>query len=119
MQRNNQKHPEISPPKMSLITRTEARILIYLETVQPHLKYAAAIENKLNLDHGTTIRTLQKMETKKWILHTNRTHIKVFYQTTEIAPLAAARQLLQTDQEEGSTTSGKEVANGKRTYEGL
>jgi DNA-binding MarR family transcriptional regulator len=78
------------------IKHSEARILVYLSVVRNDLKHVTAINGKLKNDYSYTMRVLQAMVEKGWLLkHKYKRH--VFYDLTKEAPLEDAKMLFNSD----------------------
>jgi predicted transcriptional regulator len=79
--------------KKKLLKRSEARIMVYLESVDNTEKYVTAISNHLKIDYVYLLRILRQMLTKGWlkIHHFNN---KTFYDLACKAPIDKAKQVL-------------------------
>tara|TARA_R100001530_G_scaffold41579_1_gene31783 strand:- start:732 stop:986 length:255 start_codon:yes stop_codon:yes gene_type:complete len=73
---------------------SEARILMFLDNAERRFKYAGFITHKLNIEYNFLILRLKEMRMKGWIqrVHTSN---KVFYTVTTIAPMKAAKKVLE------------------------
>lgn len=74
------------------ITQTQARILIYLSSVHRSRKYVSAISSKLDIDYSYCLKVLQTMLGKGWLTKTAIRN-KMFYFTTETAPIENAHRI--------------------------
>jgi len=75
------------------IKDSEARIIIYLNTVHKSRKYVTAISAKLNIDYSYLMRVLNVMLIKNWVTKF-RSRKKVYYELTQQAPIEQAQALL-------------------------
>jgi DNA-binding MarR family transcriptional regulator len=72
------------------ITKTEARILIYLKHAKPELHYIMAISQKLCVAYNYTSQILNQMEQKGWVKKQKSEYRKSFYFLTGKADLKEA-----------------------------
>jgi len=75
------------------LTRTEARILVYISQVPPRLRFGAAIASKLDMDYAYALMNLSRMKSKGW-LYTTCPIKKKYWFITEMAPLENSKRLL-------------------------
>lgn len=74
--------------------KSEARILVYLKTADPRLRYSAKIAAKLGTDYGYLLKTLNEMVTKTWIKKIKSDYGKTFYQLTGKANMRIAVEIV-------------------------
>lgn len=73
---------------------SEARIIIYLNTVHSKHKFSRKIAAKLDIDYAYILQILYNMHEKKWITK-DRYALKTYYILTGKAPIQAAREQLK------------------------
>ena len=74
---------------------SEARILIFLNTVDERYKFAKEISYKLNMDYGYVLRMLGLLKFKGQIIDFRREN-KVFYSLTKLAQVEEAKKVHMT-----------------------
>ena len=79
------------------LKKSEARIIVYLHNASMHVKYVAAISEKLGLDYAYTIRILRGMLAHNWVRREHREN-KTFYILKGTAPLNTAKKVLVQNQ---------------------
>lgn len=77
----------------ALVKRSEARILIFLDNAENHLKYAGFMAHKLQMEYNFLLLRLREMRFKAWISR-RRSNNKVFYTVTTLAPLKLAKTVV-------------------------
>lgn len=77
-----------------LTKKSEARVLVYLDSVDSPLKFARQMSIKLNMDYAYLLGRLRDMKEKNWIKPIRREQ-KVFYENKFFAPVQEAYDLLQ------------------------
>lgn len=71
------------------LTRTQARVLIYLSVVHKTKKDVTTMSSKLNIGYSYLMQTLPIMVEKGWLVkHQYKRH--VFYNITDLAPVEQA-----------------------------
>ena len=76
------------------ITKTEARILVFLTNVKNGYRFAGVMASKLQVDYGYILRILAQMRMKKW-LRVEHYALKKYYFLTRKAPIKKAKELLK------------------------
>ena len=81
--------------KKRLIKVNEARILIFLKTVDKEMKNYNGISIKLGIDYGYVIRLIKSMTHKNWVKkaknESNKTFIEPAYKCPEMNVLIEAK----------------------------
>ena len=75
------------------IKLSEARILVYLESVTNRFKFVGAIASKIKTDYGYTLHILKEMHEKGW-LRRDKQITKSYYFLTNVAPLKEAKEMM-------------------------
>lgn len=83
--------------KKEFLKKSEARILIYLTTVQNYKKDGYDMSDKLNIDYIYTMKLLREMYQKGWV-KVHKYNDKCFFEVTDSAPMKEAKNIL-TDQQ--------------------
>ncbi|MBN1682819.1 hypothetical protein JW865_04630 [Candidatus Bathyarchaeota archaeon] len=81
---------------MTIIKKSEARIIIFLKNSLKEYRYAQYISAKLDLEYAYTTRIIKSMIIKNWITIHKYNH-KKFLILTEEAPITEATNLLSEE----------------------
>lgn len=73
---------------------SEARILIFLDSVPGNLRYCAKISSKLGTDLAYTNQVLQQMAEKRWIDFSKSQNKKMYSLRMNTAPLKEAKEII-------------------------
>ena len=78
---------------MIKLKKSQAKVLIFLNTVDAMHRFARRISIKLDMDYGYLTQNLAVMHNKRWISKDRRNN-KVFYNVTKEAPIEESSLLL-------------------------
>ena len=76
------------------LKQSEAKILIFLESAHPTLKYAQHMSLKIGMDYGYMLKQLRRLQYYKYI-KSHRRENKIFYALTMRAPIKLAKEVLK------------------------
>ena len=79
---------------MGNIKLSEARILVLMELIKFHNRFAQHMANKLDMDYQYTLHILKNMLVKGWI-YSRQPAVKIYYTLTSEAPLKQAKDKIR------------------------
>ncbi len=82
---------------LEYIKRSEARIIVYLETTENYLKCGKKIAEKLDIDYIYVMKLLTAMYEKGW-LYTHKYNYSDYFRLSEKCPLDMAKEILSNPQ---------------------